>query len=224
MVMTPDDENSLCREHQVLLAEYGRVQQRCSQALTRQAAHINALETQVMQLRAEVMLRDTALAWQREDHARLMAAHPDLPKRFVLARHIEQLAARIQVLLRERNALLWPQMPAVVQRGIPSVKPSVLPAGNARAVLCVGGDQTAAGAARAAIETVGGRFMQHDGTDQAVLEASLAMADLVICQTGCVSHDAFWRVRDHCRRTGKQCVLVDNPDALDAVRAAQQPL
>ncbi|MDH4447368.1 MAG: DUF2325 domain-containing protein [Acidovorax sp.] len=41
------------------------------------------------------------------------------------------------------------------------------------------------------------------------LESQLIDADWVICQTGCLSHDAYWRVEDHCRRTGKTCVLVD---------------
>lgn len=50
------------------------------------------------------------------------------------------------------------------------------------------------------------------------LEASLAAADLVICQSGCISHGAYWRVHDHCRRTGKACVLVERPDALRVVR------
>ena len=43
------------------------------------------------------------------------------------------------------------------------------------------------------------------------LDANLAAADLVICQTGCISHDEYWRVQDHCRRTGKPCILVDQP-------------
>ena len=50
------------------------------------------------------------------------------------------------------------------------------------------------------------------------LEASLVAADLVICQTGCLSHGAYWRVHDHCKRTGKACVLVDQPDAVRIVR------
>ena len=50
------------------------------------------------------------------------------------------------------------------------------------------------------------------------LEASLQAADLVICQTGCLSHGAYWRVQDHCQRTGKACVLVERPDALRIVR------
>ncbi len=54
--------------------------------------------------------------------------------------------------------------------------------------------------------------------DFAGMEADLAAADLVICQTGCMSHGAYWRVQDHCKRTGKACVLVENADALHIVR------
>jgi hypothetical protein len=50
------------------------------------------------------------------------------------------------------------------------------------------------------------------------LEASLQAADLVICQTGCMSHGDYWRVQDHCKRTGKLCMLVDQPDGLQIVR------
>lgn len=49
------------------------------------------------------------------------------------------------------------------------------------------------------------------------LEASLRAADLVICKTGCIGHGSYWRVEDHCRRTGKTCVLVAEPDALRIV-------
>ena len=45
----------------------------------------------------------------------------------------------------------------------------------------------------------------------ALLEASMAAADLVICQTGCLSHGAYWRDQEHCRRTGKACTLPDAP-------------
>lgn len=40
-----------------------------------------------------------------------------------------------------------------------------------------------------------------------------AAAEWVICQTGCISHDAYWRVQDHCRRTGRTCLLVDSLQA-----------
>lgn len=54
--------------------------------------------------------------------------------------------------------------------------------------------------------------------DARALEESLQAADLVICQTGCLSHGEYWRVRDHCRRSGKTCVVVEQPEALRIVR------
>lgn len=53
------------------------------------------------------------------------------------------------------------------------------------------------------------------------LEASVAAADLVICQTGCLSHGAYWRVQDHCKRTGKTCVMVEQPANFRVVRIHQ---
>lgn len=61
---------------------------------------------------------------------------------------------------------------------------------------------------------IGVTRLAFEREDRAALEDVLVAADLVICQTGCVSHDAYWRVQDHCKRTGKQCVLVDQPTAI----------
>ncbi len=66
---------------------------------------------------------------------------------------------------------------------------------------------------RRRVEIAGGRYLHQradllETADEAAIEASLRAADLVICQTGCVSHGAWWRVQDHCRRTGKPCVMV----------------
>jgi hypothetical protein len=93
---------------------------------------------------------------------------------------------------------------------------------NDRAVLCVGGRNGNVASYRELIEREGARFAHHDGglEDNANrLEASLAAADLVICQTGCISHSAYWRVKDYCKRNGKRCVFIDNP-ASPAWRAA----
>ena len=53
------------------------------------------------------------------------------------------------------------------------------------------------------------------------LEASIVAADLVICQTGCLSHGAYWRVQDHCKRTGKTCMLVEQPASVRIMRIHQ---
>ena len=41
----------------------------------------------------------------------------------------------------------------------------------------------------------------------ALLHASGQAADLVICQTGCVSHNQHWLDGTDCKRTGQPCVL-----------------
>ena len=91
-----------------------------------------------------------------------------------------------------------------------------------RAVLCVGGRTSSVPIYRRLIESQGARFLHHDGGAEhsaGQLESTLAAADLVICQTGCVSHNAYWRVKDHCKRTGKRCVFVDTPSATSLQRA-----
>lgn len=65
-------------------------------------------------------------------------------------------------------------------------------------------------------------FTPHEPAENESLEGRLYEADLVICQTGCLSHGAYWRVQNHCKRTGKICLLVEQPDALRIVRI-QQP-
>jgi len=81
-------------------------------------------------------------------------------------------------------------------------------------VLCVGGRLASVPIYRHVVERVGGRFLHHDGGDEDSpqrLDATLAAADLVICQTGCISHGAYWRVKEHCKRTGKRCLFVEVP-------------
>lgn len=211
------DFERLQKEHIVLMMEYGRTQGRVSQIIDEQAAAIRRLEAEVMTLRAAVIARDSALAWARDDYAALEAATPGLARRVDMTRQIEMLKARVSALLRERTQ--W--LASTPLRASVSLPEDVLAGADfhAKAVLCVGQDDTTATLTQRAIEKAGGRFLRHDGMDGGALETTLSDADLVICQTGCVSHGAYWRVKDHCTRTGKQCVLVEHPNALARVRA-----
>lgn len=83
-------------------------------------------------------------------------------------------------------------------------------------VLCVGGRSGAISAYRELVEQCGGRFLHHDGGLEESLhriDGVLAAADIVICQTGCISHNAYWRVKDLCKRTGKPCMFVKSTGA-----------
>lgn len=223
----------IAQEHRVLLSAYARAQARCSTQLTEQAARIAELEAQLMRTQAQVVIRDTKLALVREELAELSAAAPGLPTRVKLARRVEWLSERVQDLMRELLRLQW--VPAPSGSGKPVLQAGLLAGVREKSVLYVGLALTpssgqdrgqvvgGANAAQQAIEQAGGRFLHHAGGDDgfddvAALEASLVAADLVICQTGCVSHDAYWRVHDHCKRTGKQCVLVDQPQAMHFIR------
>ena len=60
--------------------------------------------------------------------------------------------------------------------------------------------------------------MPVDADASAQLESTLQDADLVICQTACIGHGAYWRVEEHCRRTGTPCMLVEQPMGVRIVR------
>lgn len=211
------DFECLAQEHGVLMLQYGDAQARCSELLLAQGAEIARLQAEAMRLRAAVIVRDTALAYAREDGA--------APIRLG------------RTSWRGRGCALWARLrgwtsACLGRRGAPAAHAEPVGEGarpRAKSVLCVGQDKSGASVAQRVVEMAGGRFLHHDGGDAAdpddggALEASLIAADLVICQAGCVSHNAYWRVRDHCTRTGKQCVLVEQPQAMQFVRGAQTP-
>jgi len=80
-----------------------------------------------------------------------------------------------------------------------------------RCVLCVGGLTGARNHYRAEIETRCGRFIHHDGGREDNLHRlapMLAAADIVICASGNISHNAYHLVKTTCKKLGKPCVLV----------------
>jgi len=98
-------------------------------------------------------------------------------------------------------------------------------------VACVGGRTAQLPAFREVVEAHGAQLLHHDGGDEhhlSQLQATLAAADWVICQVGCISHNAYWRVKEHCKRTGKPCLYVESTSrsalerAMQRIRAAQQ--
>lgn len=214
MVSLPQEFLALCRQ-------LGDAQQRCSTAMQAQARQIEALTAEVVRLRGAVIVRDTRLALARDELEQLRAASPGLPRRQAMARHIGLLAERITTLSRE--CLRWRQ--AAAGQGIAA---NAQRQGDGAALRA-----TAPSAQMPQAQLLPPMPLEHyvsdhrpqraqageaDASGGAGLDASLAAADLVICQTGCISHDDYWRVQDHCRRTGKPCILVDQPLA---VREAQ---
>ncbi|KQO19115.1 DUF2325 domain-containing protein [Acidovorax sp. Leaf78] len=225
--------HSLPQEFLALCRQLGDAQQRCSAAIAMQAAQIDALTAEVVRLRGAVVLRDTRLAIARDELEQLQAAHPGLPRRKAMARHIGQLAERITALSRE--CLRWRQAAsqgarAAVQEGLGGADRAGLIHPPATAAAHVSAPLPAAPLppAAQAFQPRPHAMVRNDveAAEHMALDANLAAADLVICQTGCISHDQYWRVQDHCRRTGKPCILVDQPLAVREaeVLAAIQPM
>ncbi len=91
-----------------------------------------------------------------------------------------------------------------------------------RRVACVGGRTAQLPSYREVVEAHGLELLHHDGGEENnlnLLSATLSAADLVICQVGCVSHNAYWRVKDHCKRQGKPCVFVESASRTALERA-----
>ncbi|MDY0744199.1 DUF2325 domain-containing protein [Paucibacter sp. R3-3] len=229
----------LVDENAVLGRELARAQARSTRLLQERATQIEQQAADIVKLRAELLGRDTLAASLADEIRALEAATPGLRSRQEQAGQIRMQLSRIHELERallaaqqradreqsraeelqrelERSAAAQDLTPATADEA------AALPRLDERSVLCVGGRQAVVPVYRQLIERIGGRFLHHDGGEEDAvtkLDASLAAADLVICQTGCISHDAYWRVKDHCKRHGKQCVFVDKPSASGLRRA-----
>lgn len=96
---------------------------------------------------------------------------------------------------------------------------------NGYRVLCVGGLNQITPQYRQIVEKLGGEFVHHDGgVEEKIgrLESAIAWADAVICQTGFVSHNAYWRVKDVCKKTNKPCTYVKKPSLTGFIRGLEQ--
>lgn len=227
--------SALLEENAVLARELAAAQQRSMRQAGEQAARIGQQQGEIIGLRAELLGRDSRIAALQGDLQALEGAVPDLRARAELARECELLVERRNELQRqllqaqqqgERQRRRAEQLARELEtRGLQPVA-TAEPADAGRiagqAILCVGGRTGSVPVYRQLIEDAGGRFLHHDGGQEnsaARLDDTLAAADLVICQAGCISHDAYWRVKDHCRRTGKQCVFTESPSSAGLKRA-----
>ncbi|MFG6414693.1 DUF2325 domain-containing protein [Roseateles sp. DC23W] len=222
----------LAAEHQALMRDYAEAQQRVTAWGQERAREQQAWEQERMQQRGAVIALQTQLAHAQEQLQQWQAARPDLPEREALRERLAEQAARNQLLQREVHRLT---SRAALPADVADAEPAPVAAAcelplvpvklEHRVVLCVGGRGGSVPQYRQAVEVCGAQFLHHDGGSEhkpAQLEPQLAAADLVICQTGCISHDAYWRVKDHCKRHGKRCVFVETPSRSAFERALAQ--
>ncbi|WEF33379.1 DUF2325 domain-containing protein [Pseudoduganella chitinolytica] len=233
--------NTIVDENASLARELAKLQQRNAAMQLERTAEQDRHAAALMQLRAQLVGRDSIVDSLRTELEQLRNAIPGLETRERLAHRLAQTDERERALrgqiadlrkqLLEAQAQLeaaTPSAPAQEPAAVPAVVEHIirLPIRLAeRSVLCVGGRSGNVATYRAMIEKAGAQFAHHDGgleDNAGKLEASLAAADLVICQTGCISHSAYWRVKDFCKRTGKRCVFIDNPSISSLQRGLQE--
>ncbi|MDZ7937888.1 MAG: DUF2325 domain-containing protein [Rhodoferax sp.] len=230
--------NALAEENAVLGRELGKVQERITRVMAQKTAELERLQSELLQARAECIAKDSRMAFMAQDLEALQATIPQLEERQRLQKRLDQVTQRQQELeahnadLRRRLAVAERAASerAVVERSAPESvavqdAQAVVVQLHQKVVLCVGGRSGNIANYRDVVERVGGKFAHHDGgveDNASVLDANLAAADLVICQTGCISHNAYWRVKDFCKRTGKRCVFVENPSASSLERGLVQ--
>ncbi|RYF05106.1 MAG: DUF2325 domain-containing protein [Oxalobacteraceae bacterium] len=232
-----DKHKALVADHTRVVRELARAQGRCQALLQEKTAQAERYEGQLMAARAALIAKDTDIHQLRTELSQLQAEVPELETRKRLANRLAQMEEREGALRAQVAALKAARSAAPAAEPASAAAPGEAPAQAPgatvevpvrlvnRSVLCVGGRSGSVPVYRNVIERVGAQFAHHDGglEDSAgQLDASLAAADLVICQTGCISHHAYWRVKDHCKRTGKRCIFVDNPSVSSLVRGLQE--
>ncbi|MHA4867171.1 DUF2325 domain-containing protein [Duganella sp. PWIR1] len=225
--------NATLEENKRLTYDLNKAQQRAAALMAEKSAESEKHAAQLMQLRAQVVGKDSLVESLKTELEQLRESIPGLESRAKLAERLGQMDERERAMRNQINELkleLAAQVAAAppVQEQARQVVEHVMKMPlrlSDRAVLCVGGRNGNVASYRELIEREGAQFAHHDGgleDNVNQLEASLAAADLVICQTGCISHSAYWRVKDYCKRNGKRCVFIDNPSISSLARGLEQ--
>jgi hypothetical protein len=223
---------SLRGDNDRLRQQLDEVRVECESIRRERSRETQVLGERVAELRADLAGKE---AWGANLTAQLDSLReilPDLKDRQVLARRANDAEARATALTAqaadfedeiERLGELLRHAEESIKSLIASDTPcadgsptsvEVTPESlSGKCILCVGGRSGAVDGYRKEVEQRGGSFLHHDGGLEESLhriDSALGAADLVICQAGCISHNAYWRVKEQCKRTGKQCLFVKN--------------
>lgn len=217
-------------ENRSLRAQLAKLRAEADAQRSERSQAVRLFGERIALLRADLSGKDALLATVTGELDALRESLPDLRKRQLLARRASDAEARATA-LRARTVELEAEVGRlrrlagqaqetiarlVAGAGQPGDEVEVLagslqPTLEGKRVLCVGGRSGSVDAYRRVVEQRGGNFAHHDGGLEESLhriDAALGAADLVICQAACISHNAYWRVKEQCKRTGKQCVFI----------------
>jgi hypothetical protein len=219
----------LQEENAMLARELSRMQQRVTESCNRYIEQIADLKAQLNATRAESVQHQALAERYAAERDSLREQTADASENMRLMYRL-QLAENAYEALKERHAALEADYSSAREdmRRLEAELAQFVAAHpvaendrktdqqrlHGRTVLCVGGRLDAIPHFRSLVQLRGGEFVHHDGGKEeniGRLEAVISSADAVICQTGCISHNAYWRVKEQCKRTGKPCTFVGNP-------------
>jgi hypothetical protein len=78
----------------------------------------------------------------------------------------------------------------------------------------VGGKKNLIPHYRDLVEQKSGVFLHHDGGDEKntqALSSSLIRADIVIFPSTCISHEAYWKIKQACKKQQKPFKYLSSP-------------
>ena len=212
-----------------------RQELRAQQEQARLRKELDQQDAELVRHRGLILTKEAMILQLQSQNAELQNAAPELVRLRGQAQRADDLQERNRLLLRDMQALQV-QLDEHKDELVKSLSQAQTSADFARQaphgeaaqdlsgvnhVLCVGGRNASVAQYRKVVQEQGLRFTHHDGgleQNQRELDANLAAADLVICQTGCLSHDAYWLVKDYCKRHKKRCVYLANPSLSSFIR------
>jgi hypothetical protein len=211
-------------EQQRLTQELTAARQRVHALTGGHAAAVAALQSECVRLRASAIRAETERDLAQTQLREIARFEPDLSsrqRRFDAEQREQSNNEKLLLRAARRERPQPDQSPVKLVVGTTVADETRRPPSEstkasidlkARQVLCVGGRTASIPVYRDVFENRGASFMHHDGGEEdkaGRLVCQLQAADLVICQVGCISHDAYWRVKEHCKRTGKPCLFVE---------------
>lgn len=228
---------SLQQENAVLLRQLKAAQAEIEKQRQKRVLQWEKARQSLAQLQASVSAKEVLIAQLRKEREALRRSSGETVLDQTLSGRLVESESQLQKLQRQFDALS--EENAYLRREIRPHPDAAVPCTAADAaadvvvveaepdlagkrVLCVGGRRAALHSYRNVVEQSGGRFMHHDGgLEENIhrIDGAVAAADLVICQAACISHNAYWRVKEHCKRTGKPCLFVKNSGVSSFERA-----
>lgn len=214
-------------ENVVLGRELALMQQRVTESSNRYIEQLADIKAQLEAARGEAVRQEALAARYAAERDSLRGQAGDAGESMRLLYRL-QLTEGAYETLKNRQAVLEAEYSAAREdiRRLEAqleqliAEPAACPADetgphlHGRTVLCVGGRVDMIRHFRSLVQLRGGELVHHDGGKEeniGRLESVISAADAVICQTGCISHNAYWRVKDQCKRTGKPCAFIGNP-------------